>query len=383
QNTDPSDPDSVPNIADQAVSQANYLKYVTDFHSNGDSAFIENDYWTNPKGFWRQRATDPDLRVAPVPVMLSAGYYDLVSISNGALATWMNLVKSPKRVIMLAPHGHCGVEIGIERLRQGNRDNMVRRWFERYLKGERNGIDRMPNVNLFAENGNALWSAESFPVKGTRYTPYYLGDSTLSTAKPTSSGSATFAQVPANHVSDNEGTQPDTVTFTSEPMKRPQKLGGLITADLYVTITNANAPTGLTDAHITAQLYLLPSEGTRKALTPGWMRAGNRAVDVKRSVIGPGGVIVRPWHPNSRAAYQPVPSGSVQRYQIEINPLALQLNGGDQLQLAITSHDSQVLLSTASQAQSAGGVVDVLYGPKTPSRVLFPILADESLRVTR
>jgi putative CocE/NonD family hydrolase len=381
QNNDPRDPGTVPNLADQAISQAAYLRYMADFHTDGPAAFIEDDYWTNPKGFWRQRATDPDLREAPVPVMLSAGYYDLVSISNGALATWMNLVKSPKRVIMLAPHGHCGVPTGIDRLGQGDRNDLVRRWFERYLKGERNGIDRMPNVNFFAENGNALWSAPSFPVPGTRYTPYYLNGSALTTAKPTTAGSARVLQIPANHASDEAVTQANTATFTSEPVTKAQKLGGLITADLYASITNPDAPAGKTDAHLTAQLYLVAADGTRKTLTPGWIRGGNRAVDIKRSVLGPNGDVVRPWHPNSRAAYKPVPSGSVERYQIEINPLAIQLNPGERLQLAVTAHDAQVLLSSATQASSTGGVMDVLYGPKTPSRVLFPILDDAALRV--
>jgi uncharacterized protein len=73
------------------------------------------------------------------------------------------------------------------------------RWFDRWLKGADNGVDREPNVRIFVMGGGSgrrnpagrldhggRWRAESdWPLAGTRWTPYYLGaDRLLSQVPP-------------------------------------------------------------------------------------------------------------------------------------------------------------------------------------------------------
>jgi putative CocE/NonD family hydrolase len=384
QNNDPRDPNMALNIANQAASQIAYLKYNADAHTDGEQAFIEDDYWTNPNGHWRSVATGPELLKVPVPVMLTAGWYDLVAISNAALAEWMAFKSSAKRVVILAPHGHCEATAGIEQLGQGDRNTLVRRWFERYLKGVNNGIDKMANVNMFAQNAKRPWTSDTFPLPGTRYTDYFLSgkpsgttqanDGSLTTARSAVvEGSQTMVHVPTAPTDGSAAAQAASLNFTSEPA-RAQRLGGLITADIWATVTNPNAPTGLTDANLTVNLSVIHAEGGAvDNLVPGWLRAGNRAVDKQHSTYD-GGVLIRPWHYNSKKAYKAVPSGVPQRYLIEVNPLGLQLNSGDRLRVSITSKDADVLLSSAQEAKAAGGTFEVLYGPKYPSKITLPLL---------
>jgi uncharacterized protein len=73
------------------------------------------------------------------------------------------------------------------------------RWFDRWLKGARNGVDTEPRVRLFVMGGGTgrknsagrldhggRWRAEQdWPIPDTQWTPYYCGrDGSLSNAKP-------------------------------------------------------------------------------------------------------------------------------------------------------------------------------------------------------
>ena len=73
------------------------------------------------------------------------------------------------------------------------------RWFDRWLKGTRNGVDTEPAVRIFVMGGGSgrknsagrldhggRWRAErDWPLPGTRWTPYYCErDGSLSTVRP-------------------------------------------------------------------------------------------------------------------------------------------------------------------------------------------------------
>jgi len=73
------------------------------------------------------------------------------------------------------------------------------RWFDRWLKGTKNGVDAEPKVRIFVMGGGSgrrnaagrlehggRWRAEhDWPIPDTRWTPYYFGrDGSLSAAKP-------------------------------------------------------------------------------------------------------------------------------------------------------------------------------------------------------
>ncbi len=77
-----------------------------------------------------------------------------------------------------------------------------RRWFDHWLRGIDNGVDREPAVHLFVmgggsgrrnadgrlDHGGAWRAASDWPLPGTRFTSYYLGpDGTLAPSPPTAS----------------------------------------------------------------------------------------------------------------------------------------------------------------------------------------------------
>src|SRR5205814_1706380 len=84
------------------------------------------------------------------------------------------------------------------------------RWYDHYLKGEDNGIEREAPVEIFYMGVNRWAHAEDWPIPGTRFTPYYLssvgyansarGDGRLGASKPAGAASDHYTYDPDNPV---------------------------------------------------------------------------------------------------------------------------------------------------------------------------------------
>lgn len=178
----------------------NYERWAFDLLTNADY----NDFWKQPgfaiEEYWDQHAD--------VPMYFSGGWYD--SYTRATLDNYVGLSQRKKshiRVIM-GPwtHGtrtpelsYAGdVDFGPDAA-LGSFDELHLRWFDRWLKGISNGVDREPLVRIFVmggghgrrtregrvfHGGRWRWEKE-WPLARTRYTRFYIhGDGTLSTDPP-------------------------------------------------------------------------------------------------------------------------------------------------------------------------------------------------------
>jgi uncharacterized protein len=179
----------------------------------------ENDQaWKRP-GF---DVVDEMNRYADVPVYLIGGWYDSWALQT--TMTYMALAKSkhgPIKVI-LGPwihgqhmmHSQGQVEFGSSAALDSDAFHM--RWFDHWLKGADNGVEREAPVKIFVMGGGSeektpdgkhmhggVWRDEQeWPLARTRWTPYYLhGDGSLSTSEPEEDKSSTAYDFdPANPV---------------------------------------------------------------------------------------------------------------------------------------------------------------------------------------
>jgi putative CocE/NonD family hydrolase len=168
-------------------------------------------------------------RFADVPQVHMSSWYDVyVPVATGNYAALKARKRSAVRLIM-GPwlHGdrslsHAGdVEFGPNAPIDGNvAPNwrvFRRRWFDHWLKGIDNGVDREPAVRLFLMGGGSgrrtaegrldhggRWiAAEDWPLPDARATPYYLhGNGTLDPAPPAAAAAEPIAYQfdPANPV---------------------------------------------------------------------------------------------------------------------------------------------------------------------------------------
>jgi len=169
----------------------------------------ENDaYWKQP-GF---NVVDQTAAYKDIPVYLIGGWYD--SWARQTTMTYMALSQEKKGPIkmILGPwiHGahtrsaHGQVDFGPEAAIDGYAFRL--RWYDRWLKGAQNGVEREAPVKIFVMGGGSeakvgegrhlhggVWRDEQeWPLARTRLTPYYLHrDGTLSTEKPVENAAAT------------------------------------------------------------------------------------------------------------------------------------------------------------------------------------------------
>jgi putative CocE/NonD family hydrolase len=191
-----------------------YERWLIESMRHGDN----DAYWKQP-GY---SVVDNVERYADVPVYHVTGWYDSWCRQN--VLNWQALSgvkKSPQKLI-IGPWTHgsqrrnVAGEIEFPSEAALAFDDWRLRWFDHWLKGEANGVEKEAPVKLFVMGGGdgrrtkdgrlrhgGHWRDEkSFPLERTRFTTYYLhADGKLGTDKPAGQEAAiTFRFDPANPV---------------------------------------------------------------------------------------------------------------------------------------------------------------------------------------
>lgn len=128
-----------------------------------------------------------------VPTLVITGWKDDLFTPDEGLCAVSSLLDAPGRII-ITNAGHAGgfaVPFGDSGpIRKWTREQSDR-WFDRFLKGEDNGVDREPFLSYYRGwSPGEFGSADAWPPAGVREEPYYLGapsgarEGVLSTAPP-------------------------------------------------------------------------------------------------------------------------------------------------------------------------------------------------------
>jgi len=175
-----------------------YEQWVLDIQSEGDYG----PYWQQ-RGYAIEHYYDQH---ADVPTIYVGGWYD--SYARGTTDNYVALsrLKSSPQHLIMGPWTHGGwgvsyagdVDFGPDSVMDDYNGYRLR-WFDRWLKGIDNGVDREPPVRIFVMGGGSgrrdtkgrvmhlgAWRTEpDWPLPNTRYTPYYLhADGGLSPSLP-------------------------------------------------------------------------------------------------------------------------------------------------------------------------------------------------------
>jgi putative CocE/NonD family hydrolase len=146
----------------------------------------ENHYWrkwiqhNSNDSYWEQANFLEKLKDLDIPVFLQSGWFDGDGI--GTKLSYLRLKQSKNKYIkmIVGPWGHTdqastqvggeemGEEAGIDLLK------LYRRWFDYWLKGIDTKILEEPLVQLYAMNSRQWLKADTYPLPGTRFTPFYL-----------------------------------------------------------------------------------------------------------------------------------------------------------------------------------------------------------------
>lgn len=196
------------------------------------------------------------------------------------------------------------------------------RWFDRWLKGVDNGVDREPPVRLFIMGRNLWEDFEDFPPPGAEELKLYLhsggranglwGDGVLSAEAPGEEPPDRFVYDPENPVPTRGGglccsdvylpggaydqreveARPDVLVYTSGPLQKELKVLGPVKVRLYVT---SSAP----DTDFTAKLVDVYPDGRAINISDGILRLRHRNGTDREELLEPGrvyGIEVDLWY---------------------------------------------------------------------------------------
>ncbi|MSO81215.1 MAG: CocE/NonD family hydrolase [Alphaproteobacteria bacterium] len=206
---------------------------------------------------------------------------------------------------------------------------LQKKFFDYYLKGEKNGWDKEKRVwiNLRRPftNDVTLRKEDAWPLKSTKWTRLFLdagGKGKLDWAQPKTNKTAKFKALTRG------------ITWMSPPLEEETEITGPMAAKLFISSSTVDA-----DLFVTLQAFSpagkeVHFQGTVDPKTPlaqGWLRASHRKLDPAKS---------EPWRPyHTHDDKMPLNPGDLYEVDVEIWPQCIVLPKGFRIALNIAGKD--------------------------------------------
>lgn len=308
------------------------------------------------------RERTPDLSRIHIPV-LSAGNWGGPGIHlRGNIEGFMNVSSKDKWLSM-----HVGTHWDSFYLPEYVA--IQKRFFDHFLKGENNGWEDEPRVQLAIRRPDkAPFRMENeFPLARTQYTKFFLdsASSTIDPKLPAKSGTVTYEAMG------------DGVTFSTPPFEQDTEFTGFVTARLFVSSSTS-------DMDVFAILRVFDPEGREVIFlgahepTPvarGWLRASHRKIDPDRTRS------YRVFHAHDEI--QKLTPHQVYELDVELWPTCLVFPKGYKMALTLMGKDFEFpdtpgrLLHNHSMdrtKEELGGANSILTGGEHASFLLMPLI---------
>jgi hypothetical protein len=346
--------------------------------------------------YWQQWSIRQRYRRITVPALNFDGWYDV--FLNGAIENFVGMRRSggsavarQDQQLVIGPWIHLPWVPEVGQLDFGPNarnpiDQLQLRWFDHWLKGVNNGVERDPAVRVFVMGANKWRMANSWPIPGTRFTTYYLhsrkganssaGDGWLSTSAAARGGGARpdrYVYDPAAPVPSAGGhscctpdvapvgpydqrwveQRRDVLVYSTPRLSRPVEVTGPITVTLY-------ASSSARDTDFTAKLVDVYPDGRAINLNDGIQRARYRVSDTHPTLIRP---------------------GKIYRYTIHVWPTSNLFKPGHQIRLEISSSNFPMYDRNPNTGDPFGQNArlqatrqTIYHDPAHPSSITLPLM---------
>lgn len=344
---------------------------------------------------------DPTIETIDVPTFLYGCWHDIFGGAAPDMYNRLTLERGRKQLLVGdGYHGNPGIGFG-EPGFPPRLDVLERAWFDRWLRGVDNGIDRYGPVTLRQQGGG--WSAHGrFPApKAVPRRLYLTADTSGTAGHARTDGSLTseppfrsaslrvapgwratisrdttqvLAGVPAvlggGFTYDNRFAERDALTFTTPPCRASVVLSG--PANLHVT-TVAFAR----EAFWAVMVCDVDPDGRSTVLTNGALLATRRAIDDDKSVRTDDGDYLVAHHPLTRESLLPVVPGEVTVLDIELLSTEAVLHPGHRLRIDLFAADApRYVPILPDRLRTRWRAQDVVVDPANPSFVTLPVLGE-------
>ncbi|HET8630996.1 MAG TPA: CocE/NonD family hydrolase [Thermomicrobiales bacterium] len=236
------------------------------------------------------------------------------------------------------------------------------RWWDRWLKGIRNGVEDEPPVAIFVQRtdeGDGSWRSEpAWPIERTEMVPYYLhaegelqpqdsprqpGVDTYVYDSRGGAGSLGFIGSPGNVPVPRDQSVDDLLSliYTTAPVDHDLEITGSAVARVYLAATAE-------ESNLVAKLCVVQPDGSSQLITHGWVNTARAS---------------------SRDAKVPLPPGEVREVMVVLRPTSRVIAKGQRIRLAISGSDFPELWPTPVPY-----TMQVFRGSQRPSRLDLPII---------
>lgn len=312
-----------------------------------------------------------------IPTFVVGGEYDLFQRTEPMYFNALRARGIPTR-LLIGPWTHLDASSGTGLPADGvpSLPELELRWFDRYVKGLPDpSLDKdIPPVTVYRLGKEHYERSTAYPTPQTSYTQVRLpnGSKTVPFAPVAGACSESTSQWTAGVApnrqqlctGDHQLNDQLGATYDFPVGPKGLRFDGTSMARLFVSTTRA-------DAFVTARLEDLAPDGSAMPLTSGWQLLSLRKVDPKRSVFSEG-LMIQPWHPDTRASVLPVEAGKVYELDVEIFPTSAQLAPGHSLRLSLqTSDEPHASATLPTTADEAGGMVTVYSSPQYQSALVL------------
>lgn len=348
-----------------------------------DTVYSRPEYYYAPAN---QYVSLGAFRTTQIPVLSFGGWYDLFPMES---TNWFVNIKpfgNQQRLVM-GPWWHC------EWYRSDLWDTIGdhQRWFDRYLKGIRNGIDTEPPIAYFVINapkGSEWKRATTWPLPNARLSDLYFGapagtgvslnNGTLIATAPGRGGvdqaTADYSistpdltnrfhpNVPlkAREAANLNTSKLDakSLTWTSASYARNTEITGVPRMSLWAA---SSAP----DQDFFVYLSVVHSDGSTTLVTDGGIRASDRKVRIPPYENQ--GV---PWHGTYRNDQQPLVPGQPVKLDFGLHPTSFMVRAGERIRVTVNFHDPEWDTPVLSPAPK----VSILRDKAHPSAISLPVV---------
>lgn len=289
--------------------------------------------------FWRAREPGANARKIDIPTFGCLTWQDDEVESRGS--SYLSEL-DPARRWVVASNGYHGMcEISASRI-----TGELVAFFDRFVKGEANGFDRTPHIQLWHEATansagddvpswiDSFYSYSSIPVRPLAL--YFGSGGELSLAAPKGTPQPARYAYPGPALGTEDGIvfgqhnllwkaqEPPgaAVAYTTPQLTSDTEFFGSGSANIWLSST---APD--TDLQIT--LTEVRPDGQEVYLTRGWLRASHRMLDPARSAA------LAPYQTDQQADARPLVAGRPTYMRIQLSPVDYVLRKGSSVRLWI------------------------------------------------
>ncbi|RPI76642.1 MAG: CocE/NonD family hydrolase [Desulfobacteraceae bacterium] len=332
--------------------------------------------------YWASTGFQNHLAEVKIPVFQQSGWFDGDGIGSKLSYLKMQSHGHANQKLILGPWGHTdtaacrfqGYDFGKKAFVDLHRDYL--RWFDFWLKGINNGIDREPLVSLFVMGANEWVQGNSYPLAGTGMTKLYLSGPGQANASNGAKGLLSFEQPDVKAPADRYTYDPadptppapryrgkadskraDILVYQTPPLKTPLTFVGPLSAVLY-------ASSSAKDTDWFVRVCVVEPKGGIYVLTEGKIRARYRDSFEKPELLKP---------------------GEIYQYNLDLWQTGIQIPIGGRLRVEVASAsfpDWSRNLNTGGHNETETEYVKaeqtIYHDAAHPSHILLPVIKLES-----